>query len=93
MVEQPERVSPKELEIAFSGPAVAANRFLVHVTGSWVRVAFLEQTPDISPVFRNAVVLSISDAVLLADLLNQLIAEVRAGPLDQAGTPLAAKHG
>jgi hypothetical protein len=88
-----ERVSPEETELAFSGPAVAANRFFVHVMDSWVRVAFLEQTPDTPPVFRKAVVLSIPDAILLAGLLNQLIAEVRPTGLDQASTPLVLKNG
>ena len=67
-------VSNAELDIAFSGPAIASNRFFVTV-GPTVRIAFCEQLgPVIGPKFRTAVSLPIQDAVALMELLKQLLA-------------------
>ena len=52
------------------------NRFFVNV-GPVVRITFAEQAgPDTQPIFRAAVALGHSDAIVLADLLKQLLADI-----------------
>jgi hypothetical protein len=71
-------VTNSELDIAFSGPAIASNRFFVTV-GPTVRIAFCEQLgPNIGPKFRTAVSLPAQDAIALAELLKQLLAPIEA---------------
>lgn len=56
-------------EDAVSGPAFAADRFVVF-SGAWVRIAFLEEGVQHNPPrFRTAVVLSHADAKALGELL------------------------
>ena len=73
-------VSPEELDIAFSGPAPAANRFFINVNSAGVRIAFTEQVPNSSKnYFRCAAVLSVGDAIQLHKVLRNLLA-----PFEQA---------
>lgn len=73
-------VSPEELDIAFSGPAPAANRFFINVNSSGVRIAFTEQVPNSGKnYFRCAAVLSVGDAIQLHNVLRKLLA-----PFEQA---------
>jgi hypothetical protein len=70
----PDPASADEITIAQSGPAVFANRIFVTATQGLARIAFTEQgLPGTIPVFRNAVVLSVSDAIALRDLLTRII--------------------
>ena len=46
--------STEELELAFSGPAVASNRVFMTLVGSGIRIAFTEQHGDMTPQFRAA---------------------------------------
>lgn len=73
-------ISDRELEIAFSGPATACNRFFATLqTGGAIRIAFTEQyKPDAEPVFRSAVILAIQDAISLRNLLIRLLKEPEA---------------
>lgn len=58
-----------------NGPAVFANRVAVSVLDGGVKITFLEQTdPTSVSKFRNAVFLSLSDAVELKKLLNRMLA-------------------
>ena len=54
--DKPVPVSEEELQIAFSGPAVAANKVYVTLNPAGVRITFTEQrNPKVVPVFRTAV--------------------------------------
>ncbi len=67
-------VSEQELEVAFSGPATAANRVYVTIGPLGVRIAFSEQRgPDKTAHFRTAVILSIQDGILLRDVLSKTL--------------------
>jgi hypothetical protein len=67
-------VSNTELSVAFSGPAVASNRFFVTLGPVAVRIAFCEQNgPEIGPNFRTAVSLPIPEALALMELLQRLL--------------------
>lgn len=64
-----------EMREGYSGPAITANRFLVSVGAGGVRLMFLEQSVATgAPHFRSAVMLSLSDAEALADVLADTIA-------------------
>ena len=73
-------ISPEELDVSFSGPAPAANRFFINLSAGGVRIAFTEQVPNSSKnYFRSAAVLSIGDAIELHKVLRNLLA-----PFEQA---------
>ena len=68
--------SEEELDAAWTGPAVYCNRFYINV-GPSVRIAFCEQGGEKSkPLFRAAVVMGHQDAIALANLLKQMLAEI-----------------
>lgn len=68
-------VSDDELAIAYSGPAVLANKFYVTLTPAGPRIAFTEVHGDQKPQFRTAVVLPHPDAVALYELLGRMLKE------------------
>jgi hypothetical protein len=69
-------VSRKDADVANSGPAVWANKFIV-VVGPMVKLVFLEQGGQEEPLFfRSAVVMSHQDAIALKTLLNRTLADV-----------------
>jgi hypothetical protein len=71
-------VTGAELEIAFSGSAIASNRFFITV-GPTVRIAFCEQLgEEVGPKFRTAVSLPIQDAIALVEVLQKLLAPIEA---------------
>jgi len=71
-------LSEEELEVAWSGPAVHSNRFYVNM-GPTIRLSFCEQaTPNARPLYRTGVVMSIQDAIALANLLKDMLREVEA---------------
>ena len=77
-VAKPKGLSRSDLEIAYSGPAKAANRFYVSIGVGGMRIAFAEQhDPDMAPKFRTAVLLPMPDALALRDLLNGSLQNVR----------------
>lgn len=70
-------LSKNELEISFSGPALATNRFFVSISPAGMRVAFAEQhSADMEPKFRTAIIMSIQDALAMRDLLNNMLKNV-----------------
>ncbi len=72
----PAGVSRKDADVANSGPAVWANKFLA-VLGPMVKLVFMEQGGPEEPVFfRAAVVMSHQDAIALKNMLTGMLAEV-----------------
>jgi hypothetical protein len=73
-IEKPDQALMK---IAYSGPAVLSNRFIVSVGSFGVRIAFAEENPPaVSAEFRTAVVVTHQDGILLYKLLRDLLADV-----------------
>lgn len=64
--------------VAFSRPAVLADRVLVSERGGVVRIAVAETALDGSLHFRGAVAVSLSFAAELADILGELVKNARA---------------
>lgn len=70
-------ISTDEMRVAFSGPAFAANRFFVTIGPAGVRIAFTEQwKDDVTPEFRCAAIVPISDAIQLKDLLTRVLSSL-----------------
>jgi hypothetical protein len=70
-------VSEDELQIAFSGPAIASNKVYVTLSPGGIRIAFTEQrTSAAQPSFRSAVMMNFQDAIALRNLLSQILANV-----------------
>ena len=67
-------VSNRELDIAFSGPAMFANKFYLTGVGPNVRISFCEQLAGREPAFRTAVILTEEDIFKLRDLINRVAA-------------------
>lgn len=84
-------VSERELEISFSGPAIACNRFFVSLTaGGAMRITFAEQrSQDAEPVFRSAVIFSMSDAIDFRNVLIRMLQEPEAA-LEKAKSEIKA---
>jgi hypothetical protein len=73
--EKVQAVTDAEFEVAFSGPAPAANRFYVVIGPGGVRIAFAEEPrAGKSSHFRSAVMLPHQDAIKLANLLKTMLA-------------------
>lgn len=70
------KATEEELAVAFSGPAIAANRMFVTIGSGGARIAFSEQQRANLPVFRSAVMLSVQDAISLKNLLADLLKEI-----------------
>jgi hypothetical protein len=63
----------EEMLAAFSGPAVFANKVYLSLVGPNARLAFTELTqPDLKPVFRSAVLMTINDLFALQDAIENL---------------------
>jgi hypothetical protein len=74
-----EPVKNEEMLMAFSGPALAVNRFIITIGIHGVRIAFAEQSPDGPPAqFRTAVMLPFPDAINFYKLLQDLLKEPEA---------------
>ncbi|MGD9544983.1 MAG: hypothetical protein AB7F41_17115 [Methylocystis sp.] len=83
-------VSDAEFEVAFSGPAPAANRFYIVVGPGGVRIAFAEEPRPGKPShFRSAVMLPHQDAIKLANLLKTMLATLE----EQIATASDEAHG
>lgn len=68
----------EDVRTAFSGPALASNRFFLSLVGSGVRIAFTEQHGKIvGPQFRTAVMISLEDAFALRDLLTSQLSNIQ----------------
>ncbi len=72
------RVLEEECKIAYSGPAVAANRSYVSLSSSGARLAFTEKQGKSLPVFRNAVMLSFQEAIALKNVLADVLKDIEA---------------
>jgi len=71
-------VSEHDLNVAYEGGALYANRFLVSM-GPMVRIAFAEQNaPNEKLFFRGAIALTPQDAISLAHLLAELVKPLEA---------------
>jgi hypothetical protein len=69
-------VTRGDADVANSGPAVWANRFMV-MRGPMVKVAFMEQGGPGEPLyFRSAIAMSQEDAIALKNLLTEILADV-----------------
>ncbi len=65
--------SAEEMMEAFSGPAVFSNKVYLTLVGPNARLAFAELTqPDLKPVFRSAVIMTINDLFGLQDTIANL---------------------
>jgi len=65
-----------EANVANSGPAVFANKFMV-VLGPMVKIMFMEQGGADEPLFfRSAVAMSHQDAIALKTLLSRILADL-----------------
>lgn len=82
-VKQPQQAEParkelpqEELDVAYAGPAILANKFYVSITAGGARIAFCElQKAGTMPIFRSAIVVPFPDAIALADLIKDLISK------------------
>jgi hypothetical protein len=84
--------SEDDLQIVFSGPAVAANKIFVTLSSAGIRLTFTEQrNPKVAPVFRTAALVSIPDAISLRDLLSKVLREIE--PQIQDAIAAARKGG
>lgn len=93
-----EGVSDEEMAVAYSGPALATNKFYVSITSGGVRIAFAEVNPQVRlPAFRTAVMLPFPDALTLAELVNRLVHEnvqiVMEGPVPDGAQSGSADDG
>lgn len=69
-------VSQEELQAAFSGPALNANKVYSSVMPAGIRLSFMEHHPEeVPPTYRTAVLLSIGDAIALKNLLVRQLAQ------------------
>ncbi len=67
-------VNSDEIAAIFSGPAVHSNKMFATLTGTGLRIAFMEQyDPAKPPLFRVAAVISYPDAIALRDLLTRQV--------------------
>lgn len=74
-------VSDDELDIAYSGAAVFANKFYITISGPNARLSFTEQmTPTKTPKFRSAVVISLTDLVQMKNVLVEMCKDLQ--PID-----------
>jgi len=77
MAREKRGLSENELEISYSGPALATIRFFASVGVGGMRLAFAEQhSSDMKPKFRTAIITSIPHALELRDLLNNMLKNV-----------------
>jgi hypothetical protein len=68
------KASKEDIETAFGGPAVIANRIVVTPHAGGLRIAFAEQPPVQGvPVFRAAVSLSFQDAISLYRVVREAV--------------------
>ncbi len=67
--------NPDEHAAAFSGPAPGANRFVLTLGSTGLRIAFLEEANGVS-YFRNAITLHPQDGLRLRNLLARMLADV-----------------
>jgi hypothetical protein len=82
-------VNAEELDRSYSVPAILTNRFVAHVTGSGLRISFGEQSSlEKDTVFRAAVIVSLTDAISLARLIQGLASSAdEEVPATQASQP------
>ena len=67
-----DQVSEQDLQASFVGPAFHVNRAIASSVSAGVRIAFLEDRGQaVKPIFRTAVLLSISDADGLRQILER----------------------
>ena len=69
-------LTPEEVAMAYSVPALSANRFYLQPVASGTRIAFGEHVPGSDNIqFRVAVTLSNEDGVQLYKLLQHMLQE------------------
>jgi hypothetical protein len=63
--------------VIWEGPALLTNKMFVVVMGTTVRITFTEQpAPELLPIFRSAVAMSIPDAIGLSNVLKDSLAQL-----------------
>lgn len=81
-------MEPEE-SMLWDGPAYYTNRIWVTFQGSIIRITFAEQGgPDIPPAFRVAVALTPADAVAFADVLENMVKDIRSGTRPDTDAPV-----
>ncbi len=63
----------EEIEAAFSGPAFAANRYLVFPSRGGIRLTFMEAHTSGVSEYRAAVIIPVSDVQIVLDLLREYV--------------------
>jgi hypothetical protein len=77
--------------MAFDGPAMFVNRFLISGHGSVIRISFGDQHQvETRPQFRAAVAMMNYDAEQLVEILGRYLADQRAPAAQAAGAPADA---
>ena len=83
-------VSEQDINVAYEGAALYANRFFVSM-GPVIRLAFAEQNaPNEKLFFRGAIAISPQDAISLARLLNDIVKPLEAR-FDEAAAAAKAR--
>jgi hypothetical protein len=86
-----QKPTKEDIAVAFSGPALLANRSYVSLMPTGVRVAFAERPPEGQTVFRTAVSLSFQDAIVLYRILREAVKKPEAAlaraAMDRAAPP------
>lgn len=93
MSEETRAVSAEEESVGFSGPAISANRVLVHIGAAGVRISFVEQWGDRNIEFRTAVMMPMQDAIALKNLLTGLLSDIERQVEDAKSAAQAAQSG
>lgn len=69
-------VTDDELDVAFAGAAPGANRFILTLGPTGVRIAFLEENSKGRVYFRNAITLHPQDGIKLYKLLQGMLKDI-----------------
>jgi hypothetical protein len=63
--------------VIWEGPSLLTNKMFVVVIGTMVRITFAEQpAPDLLPIFRSSVAMTIPDAIAFSQVLKDVIAQL-----------------
>ncbi len=79
-------LTPKEMKVAYDGPAFAANRCIISISPAGVRIAFTEQPDEDAPEFRTAVMLPFVDAISLKNVLIRVLSDIEKQQQQLTGT-------
>ena len=90
-MEVPVTVQPatdEQMKVAFSGPSYAANKFIITISQSGVRMAFTELTPNSDDVsFRTSVTMHPLDAIQLRRVLSVMLKDFETAFVESGAMP------